>query len=137
MTEEREVVIDGDGGQTRDFVYVLDVISAVLAALTPDVVGPVNIGTGTGTSIVGLFRMLAAALDYRRAPVHGPGRTGDIRHSVLASSRAKAELGWEAHVSLEQGLRATVASRRGGADPGSTQGRPSISDGGQQSEGES
>lgn len=105
------VVIDGDGEQTRDFVYVGDVARAFVAA-GGGPPGVYNIGTGCATSINGLWAQVEALLvaHGRRppAPTHGPARPGDIRHSVFDCSRARQSLGWHAETRLEAGLALTL-----------------------------
>jgi UDP-glucose 4-epimerase len=101
-------VINGDGGQTRDFVYVADVAAANLRALErPEVTGPVNIGTGVETSVNTLYARLAAAAGVAVAAVHGPARPGEQRRSCLSSARAARVLGWTPRVSLDEGLART------------------------------
>ncbi len=107
MAQGQPVVIDGDGEQTRDFVFVSDVAAAVAAALGSDLAGPVNIGTGVGTSVNQLFALLASIAGYSQAPVHGPARPGDIRQSVLSQDRASRSLGWAAQTGLEEALKPT------------------------------
>ena len=101
------VEVHGDGGQTRDFVFVADVAEAVEAARTTAGSVTVNIGTGLGTSIRDLFDLTAAVSGYKASPVFAPSRVGDVRHSVLAIDRAKTELGWKATTALADGLRST------------------------------
>lgn len=103
------VEVHGDGGQTRDFVYVGDVAEAAEAALTAAGSTTVNIGTGLGTSIRDLFDLTAAISGYKSSPVSAPSRVGDVRHSVLAIDRALTEIGWKARTSLADGLRSTAA----------------------------
>ena len=106
-------IINGDGLQTRDYVYVGDVAEATRLALDrTEVTGPVNIGTGVETSVVTLFERLRAAAGGHGEARHGPARPGEQRRSVLDASRARRVLGWTARVTLEEGLRLTVASRR-------------------------
>jgi UDP-glucose 4-epimerase len=108
-------VINGDGLQTRDYVYVGDVAEAGLLALqAPRVTGPVNIGTGVETSVVTLFERLRAAAGGRGEARHGPARPGEQRRSLLDASRARRLLGWAPRVTLDEGLRRTVASVRAG-----------------------
>lgn len=102
------VVIDGDGEQTRDLLYVADAVEAIQAALDGHVNGMFNIGTGVGTSVNALFSELAAHTGYDRPAVHGPARPGDIRHSVLDPTLAGRLLGWRARTSLTLGLEKTV-----------------------------
>jgi UDP-glucose 4-epimerase len=104
-------VINGDGLQTRDFVYVGDVADAALLALAkPGATGAVNIGTGVETSVVALFESLRSAAGGRGEARHGPERPGEQRRSLLDPSRARRLLGWSPRVSLDEGLHRTVES---------------------------
>jgi UDP-glucose 4-epimerase len=108
-------IINGDGLQTRDYVYVGDVAEAALRALErPQVTGPVNIGTGVETTVVALFEALRAAFGHGESR-HGPARPGEQRRSLLDASRARQVLGWTARVGLDEGLRRTVAAARAGS----------------------
>lgn len=104
--------IFGDGEQTRDFIYVGDVVRAnILAAITPGAAGQtVNIGTGRPVSINELFKVLSRVLNRPLEPVYGPAREGDIIHSYSDPARAGRLLGWNAEVSLEKGLERLAAS---------------------------
>jgi UDP-glucose 4-epimerase len=102
------VEIHGDGEQTRDFLYVTDVAEAVEAALAAAHSMIVNIGTGHGTSIRSLYDLAATVTGFHQDPVFAPARVGDVRRSVLAVERAKAQLGWQARTSLIDGLRSTA-----------------------------
>ncbi len=116
MLRGEPVTIDGDGGQTRDFVYVEDVAAAhELAVERP---GPLtaNVGTGAGVSVNDLFGLISKLTGYERPPRRGPVRPGDVRHVVLDVTRARERLGWTAATSLEDGLRQTVAAMKGPAD---------------------
>jgi UDP-glucose 4-epimerase len=106
MAKGEPTAIFGDGRQTRDFVYVGDVVDALLDAAGHDR-GVFNIGSGEETSVLALHAacsILAGALDE---PVFEPARLGEIRRSVLDPSRARAELGWWPRTSLEEGLGRT------------------------------
>jgi UDP-glucose 4-epimerase len=106
-------IINGDGHQTRDYVYVADVADAALIALErSEVTGPVNIGTGVETSVVTIFESLRAAAGGHGEARHGPARPGEQRRSLLDTSRARRVLGWAPRVTLDEGLRRTVASVR-------------------------
>jgi UDP-glucose 4-epimerase len=98
--------IFGDGGQTRDFVYVGDVVGALLAAAGRDG-GVFNVGTGEETSVTRLHELCRAVSGVDEPPSHEPARLGDARRSVLDVSHSAAELGWRPQVSLEDGLRRT------------------------------
>lgn len=103
-------VIYGDGGQTRDFVYVGDVAEATVRALLSErAVGQVvNVATGRPVSLNELARMVVEAVGVDLEPIHAEPRPGDVRHSYADISRARSLLGWEPRVSLEEGVRETV-----------------------------
>jgi UDP-glucose 4-epimerase len=105
-------VVNGDGSQTRDYVYVDDVVQANLAAVTSPP-GRYNIGTGIETDVNRLHRLLAAAVGVAPVEVHGPAKPGEQRRSCLDASLAAARLGWTPRVGLEAGLAATVTHFRG------------------------
>ena len=101
--------INGDGRQTRDYVYVSDVARANLAALTYD--GPplvVNIGSGQETDVVTLFKLIREEAGVTIGACHGPPMMGEQRRSVLGCALAKQVLGWTSLVSLSEGIRNTV-----------------------------
>jgi UDP-glucose 4-epimerase len=108
MLHGGDPVINGDGGQTRDFVYVEDVARANLLALTSQAHGALNVGTGVETSIEDLARLLAAAAGYRKAIAHGPAAPGEQRRSSVDPRAARELLGWEPLVPLGEGLRRTT-----------------------------
>ena len=110
MSQGRPVEIHGDGRQTRDFVYVTDVVGAVVSALEFGGNGVFNIGTGRATSILDLFRTLASITSYGLVPSHVPPRAGDVGTSVLDIGLARRELRWQPEVGLREGLLATVAA---------------------------
>jgi UDP-glucose 4-epimerase len=100
--------IHWDGEQTRDFLYVGDCAHANLLALHAGDGQAYNVGTGTGTSINELFRALVGVSGRDVEPRRGPRRAGDARHSYLDCSKIERELGWQAEVSLREGLQATL-----------------------------
>ncbi len=104
--------INGDGLQTRDFVFVGDIVAANLLALTYPKAGAFNIGTGQETDILTIYLKLQELLGSPLGPVHGPAKPGEQRRSVLDSSRAQSELGWQPRISLSEGLAQTVAAFR-------------------------
>jgi len=110
MRRAAPVTIEGDGQQTRDFVFVSDVRDAVASALERPDTDVLNIGTGRGTSINELFERLAAVAGYASAAAHVPARPGDVRDSVLDVRRAEAVLGWTPRTDLGDGLRQTYAA---------------------------
>ncbi|MGH7798736.1 MAG: NAD-dependent epimerase/dehydratase family protein [Candidatus Binatia bacterium] len=101
-------VINGDGGQTRDYVYVGDVVAANVAALDSSFVGAVNIGTGVETDVVTIFEHLRRTVDSQIEAVHGPAKTGEQRRSCLDARRAAQVLGWRPQMALADGLRRTA-----------------------------
>jgi UDP-glucose 4-epimerase len=103
--------IYGDGTQTRDYVYVGDVVRAQLAAARSQATGEINVGTGRETSVLDIVQVMkelepAAAATFE--PRFEPSRLGEIERSCLAVARAREELGFEAQMSLREGMRATL-----------------------------
>jgi UDP-glucose 4-epimerase len=105
--------IFGDGNQTRDYVFVDDVVHAFALAAGRGDGRLVNVGTGLETSVNGLSRMLAALSGFTGQPSQGPARPGDLRRSALDPSLAEEVLGWRPWTHLEDGLGETVAYLRG------------------------
>lgn len=103
-----ETLIFGDGLQTRDFVYVADVVDALLAAVGHEG-GVFNVGTGEETTVLALHAACAAVAGSSGEPRLEPPRLGDVRRSVLDVSRAARELGWSPRTTLAQGLAETWA----------------------------
>jgi len=106
MARGDETVIFGDGEQSRDFVYVGDVVDALLATVGRSG-GPYNVGTGIATSVNDLHAACRRAAGVEARPDHREARLGDVVRSVLDPSRADRELGWRARVSLDDGLART------------------------------
>jgi UDP-glucose 4-epimerase len=104
----RPATIHGDGEQTRDFVFVDDVVRANLAAADGGVRGAYNIGTGRATSVNTIYRTLARLTGSGVRAQSGPPRPGDVRHITLAAAAAEAALNWSAPTTIERGLAATV-----------------------------
>jgi UDP-glucose 4-epimerase len=106
----------GDGLQTRDYVYVGDVVASVLAAAerlagsgtAPE--GPFNVGTGVETSVLDLVAALAGPAGAAVAPVHAPARAGEVQRIAIDASAAARELGWGAEVDVTAGLARTLES---------------------------
>jgi UDP-glucose 4-epimerase len=98
----------GDGEQTRDYIYVDDVVRAFLAAAGSDAGGAFNVGTGREGTVLELGSVLAAACDMAFEPQMAGDRPGEVQRIAIDSSRAAAELGWRAHVELDEGLRRTA-----------------------------
>jgi UDP-glucose 4-epimerase len=106
MARGDETVIYGDGEQKRDFVYVGDVVAALLATVGRSG-GPFNIGTGVGTTVNDLHAACRRAAKVDAEPVHRDARLGDVIRSVIDPSRAARELGWRPEVSLDDGIART------------------------------
>jgi UDP-glucose 4-epimerase len=104
--------IFGDGKQTRDYVFVGDVVDANLRAVESDATGAFNVGRGVQTSVIDIVEALATQSDNGFEADHLPARTGEVQHIALDPSRTKAELGWEAQIDLDQGLARTLDSLR-------------------------
>lgn len=100
--------IFGDGGQTRDFVFGLDVARANYLAFESDYVGAVNIGTGIETNITQLYQGLADAAGSKLPAAYAPGKPGEQRRSCIEVSLAKKVLGWQPTVPLKGGLEKTI-----------------------------
>ncbi len=99
----------GDGGQTRDYVYVGDVAAANLAAAQAGETDPCNVGTGVETSVLELAEILRELGGGRPfEPEFAPARLGEIERSAVDPARARERLGWEPRVGLAEGLRLTL-----------------------------
>jgi UDP-glucose 4-epimerase len=107
-----KATIFGDGEQTRDYVYVDDVVHANLRAAGSDASGPINIGLGKERTVLDIVTVLNEHAPNGFQPEHAPERLGEVRRSALDPTRAREELGWEAKVELEEGLRLTLDSLR-------------------------
>jgi UDP-glucose 4-epimerase len=107
LLDGKPCTIFGDGAQTRDYVYVGDVVRANIAALNANVSGAFNIGTGVETSVNQLYRELARAAGSQAEPTYGPARPGEQSRSVISPARAAKELSWRPEVTLSEGLRRT------------------------------
>jgi UDP-glucose 4-epimerase len=113
LLEGERPLVFGDGLQTRDYVYVGDVVAANLAAASSDAGGAFNVGLGgesTVLDIVEILGRLGGRDDFEAE--HAPERKGEIRRIAIDPSRAREELGWEPKVQLEEGLERTLASLR-------------------------
>jgi len=101
-------VINGDGEQSRDYVFVEDVVRANVLALEGGDNDVFNLGWGRGTTVNEIFHGLRALISYAGGEHHGPARLGEVRRNDLDASKIKGALGWEPRVALEEGLRRTV-----------------------------
>lgn len=108
LLEGKQPVIYGDGEQTRDYVYVGDVVRANLRALEYGASGTFNVGTSVETDVNELFRTIRDRIDKSVEEVHEKGRPGEQRRSVLDYSYSERELGWSPEFDLQEGLSRTV-----------------------------
>ena len=108
MLKGGQPVINGDGKQTRDYVFVGDVVRANIGALNAKTPDCVNIGTGIETDVNELFNRLSRLTGSNVKEAHGPAKEGEQLRSVLLANKAKKILGWSPTVSIEQGLQETA-----------------------------
>ncbi len=104
----KTVTINGDGRQTRDYIFVDDVVAANLAALGRPGFNVYNVGTGIETDVVELYWRLAETVSSHLEPSHGPAKPGEQRRSVIEPTRARRELGLPDPLPLPAGLAATA-----------------------------
>jgi UDP-glucose 4-epimerase len=109
MLAGEQVIINGDGENTRDYVFVGDCARANLLALEkngePEIY---NLGFGKGTSVNQIFASLKAITGYARGPIHGPVKVGETRRIYLNAEKAARKLGWKPAMALPEGLQRTV-----------------------------
>jgi len=115
LLEGEECRIFGDGSQSRDYVYVGDVVRATLAALDSDTEGVLNIGTGVPTSVLELYAVCRAVTGSDLEAVHEAARPGELGRSVLDGEHTAATLGFRPEVSLAEGVAATWDWLRAGS----------------------
>jgi UDP-glucose 4-epimerase len=111
LREGGRPTVYGDGAQTRDYIYVGDVVSAMLAAAESEASGPINVGTGIETDVLELAARLGelgGADGFE--PELAPARTGEVQRISIDPTRAERELGWRAETGLEEGLSLTLSS---------------------------
>jgi UDP-glucose 4-epimerase len=115
MVAGRPTVLFGDGGNTRDYVYVADVVEAFVgAANSPATAGwRINVGTGVATSDRELHAIIAAATGSAAEPEWGPARLGDLRDMLIDAGLARDTYGWRPRTALAEGVTATVEWARG------------------------
>jgi UDP-glucose 4-epimerase len=112
----------GDGSVTRDYVFVDDVVSALIVAASSRHTGPFNIGTGVGHSLNDVAKIVAVEVGHELTIERMSGRTFDVPVSVLDPSRASAAFGWQARVPLNEGIRKTLHAMRAAREPSSPPG---------------
>jgi UDP-glucose 4-epimerase len=110
LIEGSKPTVFGDGLQTRDYVYVRDVVAANLAAAESEATGPFNIGTGRQTTVLDIVEALGQIAGRDFEAELAPERPGEVRHIALDYTRAREELGYEPKVDLREGLELTLQS---------------------------
>ncbi|MBF6589179.1 MAG: SDR family oxidoreductase [Ktedonobacterales bacterium] len=112
LAQGRQPIVYGDGEQTRDFVYVADIVRAnLLAAAAPEAVGhAINIGGGTATSLNQMLAVMGGVLGTSIQPIYRDGRPGDIRQSMADITLARRVLGYQPQVAFLDGMRHTLAA---------------------------
>jgi UDP-glucose 4-epimerase len=109
MLNGEQVVINGDGEQERDFVYVGDCANANMLALTAKIGSSIfNLGSGRGTTVNEIYSNLKKITEYKKDAIHGPAKVGETRRIFLDATRVRQELGWVPRIELEEGLEKTV-----------------------------
>jgi UDP-glucose 4-epimerase len=111
LKEGGRPTVFGDGTQTRDYIYVGDVVSAALVAGDSEATGAINIGTGVETNVLELIEALKdLSGNDSFEPEFEPERTGEVQRITIDAGRAQRELGWRAEMGLDEGLRVTLES---------------------------
>ncbi len=104
------LIVYGDGFQTRDFVYVEDVVEAIMLSLRKKITGVFNIGSGKPTSILELAEQIGLVLGRQPRIIHAPPRPGDIRYSYACLDKAREKLGFQPKIQLREGLEKLITS---------------------------
>ena len=108
MLKNEKVVINGDGGQTRDFVFVDDIVKATILSMEQEKNGIYNISTSKETNINEIFKQIKKLTNSNCEEIHAPKKLGEQKTSCLDYSKAKIELNWEPKYNLEKGLEETI-----------------------------
>ncbi len=108
LLQRQRAVIYGDGSQTRDFVYVDDVVDAFVRSVDRAGGLLLNIGTGIETSVTELYETMARLTGHSQPPQHATARTGELQRSALDPARAEIHLGWKPFTSLDEGIARTL-----------------------------
>lgn len=108
MLKGEQPIINGTGKQTRDFVYVDDVVESIMATLSPEIEGIYNVGTGQETTVNDCYKLLKEFTKSDCKDLYGPAKKGEQLRSVLDVTKLRESFGWDAHVSLSEGLSQTV-----------------------------
>jgi UDP-glucose 4-epimerase len=108
LLNNEQAIVYGNGRQTRDFIYVEDVVEANLAVMGQETQGTYNVGTGEETSINDVLRILVGHTNSTCKELHGPAKHGEQVRSVIDSSKIRQELSWEPRTELNEGLKRTI-----------------------------
>ena len=109
LVDGKTSIINGDGTQSRDFVFVMDAVQANIVALNFEGSAVVNIGTGIETDVNTIFRILAESSGNSVEPSYGPPKKGEQKRSVLDNRLAKRSMGWVPSTRIAEGLKQTHA----------------------------
>ncbi|ROO60617.1 UDP-glucose 4-epimerase [Micromonospora sp. Llam0] len=118
-----DCTINGDGAVIRDYVHVSDVVDAFVRSMSRGH-GLINVGTGIGTSVAGVYATVARHVGFDGAPRYGPALPGEVQRVRLCPDRAAERLGWRAHVSFDEGVADMIAYLRASAPVEPTLDRP-------------
>ncbi|MBN1593049.1 MAG: NAD-dependent epimerase/dehydratase family protein [Candidatus Coatesbacteria bacterium] len=115
MLKGETPIIFGDGEQLRDYVYIDDIVEANILAMTNPASDNhiLNIGSGRGSSVNEIFRIIKDATGFSGEPVYAPARKGEVYKIYISAEKAKKVMGWEPKVSFEDGLKRLVEHQRG------------------------
>jgi len=108
MLEGTTPTIYGDGEQLRDYVHVDDIVRANVLALNSGENEVFNLGSGVGTSVNQLYRLLSDLLSFSGPPKYAPPRKGELQRIYLKAEKASRQLGWKSEISIEKGLGLTL-----------------------------
>ena len=112
LSKNRSPTISGDGKQTRDFVYVGDVVDALVKSIDAETEGPIILGSGVETSINKLYEMISKALGVNTLPTFSPSPQGEIMRMRYDCKKARDVLNWKAKNSLKEGIAKTLEASR-------------------------
>jgi len=108
ILNNKESIIYGDGRQTRDFVFVGDVVAACFKAMSKNSRGVFNIGSGQEINLFTLIKKIEKVTGKKMKFAHQQARPGEVRRSVLDCNLAKRALGWRPKIDLEEGIKRTI-----------------------------
>lgn len=111
MKNNEDIIIHGDGEQTRDFVYVSDIADICLFSIEKDVKNEIiNVSTNTAISVNKLFEIMSKNYNYKKTPTHSEERFGDIKHSILDNKKCQKLFGFIPKTPVEEGLKTLISS---------------------------